>query len=434
VKVDKKDMVKQFHKIKVLTFLMSLASPLALGFGSSPPALPNPPSEPSDPSPDPSPDPDGELRIYRFSLFDESTGEDVAPYENLSTSTSIDLNRVAAEHLNIRVQVEGDAESVSMRVDNSNLEIDNEAPFLIFPLGSKFLDGGIHTLSAEPFSEDNASGHRGVSRNVILRVFEKNTGTPPSNPPITPPTTPPTTPKPDPSKPPKEPAHNGEVNVTKTIVINKSGVYDFKNKLHIWKGQNWNCGADKENGPQILRIEADNVTVKNFHFVGDGKTKGSNGLGDPIHITSCGSGQGNKCPSRGPRNVVVDGLSGHACEDMITVGTPNGKDITIQNSYLKANPNKSNWDKTIQVNFGEAIKFYNNDFVGGKFCIRLKPSTSAEVVGNRFYGCRDGVKASANDADISPMKNGTVRVLMRDNKCFDCKNEISTSGDVKVER
>lgn len=261
---------------------------------------------------------------------------------------------------------------------------------------------------------------------------------PEANPPgETPPpdTTPPEqSPPPISSKPPAEPVSNGQVDVTKTIVISKSGTYDFKGKLHVWKGTNWNCTAEKENGPQILRIEADNVTVKNFHFIGDGKTKGSKGLGDPIHVATCSRGQGNQCPSGGPKHVVIDGLFGHACEDLMTIGTPGIDDVTIKNSYLKATPNRNSWDKTVQVNFGQRVRFLNNVFVGGSACIRFKPSTSGEVVGNRFYGCSDGVRASSNDADISPMKNGPVRLLVRDNKCYDCKNEVRAIGDVRIER
>lgn len=44
--------------------------------------------------------------------------------------------------------------------------------------------------------------------------------------------------------------------------------------------------------------------------------------GDPIHITTCGKGQGNLCSRKGPHNVVLNGIYGHACEDLLTIGTP----------------------------------------------------------------------------------------------------------------
>lgn len=229
---------------------------------------------------------------------------------------------------------------------------------------------------------------------------------------------------------------NGTKNVTNTIVISKSGTYDFGNVLHIWKGKNWNCTGDKENGPQILRIEASNVVIKNFAYIGDGSTHGSNGLGDPIHVASCGSGQGNRCSQKAPQNVMLDNIYGHACEDMMTIGTPGGSNITLQNSTLIGNPSKSSWDKIVQVNFGEDIKLYDNKFLGCKRCIRLKPNTSAIIEGNVFKNASDAVAMSYKDKDIAPMTNGPSYAVLRDNQyngaevsCKDGK-DISSKGTV----
>jgi len=229
---------------------------------------------------------------------------------------------------------------------------------------------------------------------------------------------------------------NGTKNVTSTIVITKPGVYDYKNVLHIWKGKDWKCDIQKENGPQILRIESSNVTIKNFAYIGDGKTHGSNGLGDPIHVTSCGKEQGNLCPGNGPTKVVLDNIYGHACEDMITIGTPKGRDVTVQNSTLIAAPNKSNWDKTIQVNFGTDMRFLNNTFLGCVRAIRLKPNTSALIEGNKFRDCQTAVQMSTKDKDIAPMKNGPSYATLKSNDyggaAVRCKdgNKISSSGSV----
>jgi hypothetical protein len=226
---------------------------------------------------------------------------------------------------------------------------------------------------------------------------------------------------------PKEPQSNGSKVVRETIVIRRAGTYDFKGVLHVWKGKNWNCNADRENGPQILRIEADNVVIKNFHYKGDGKS-GSNGLGDPIHIATCGQGQGNRCPKDGPRNVVLDGIKGHACEDLITIGTPGVRDITIRNSYLVGNR-----DKSVQVNFGQNINFENNTFVGGGACIRYKPRTSGRVRNNTFYKCGAAIRASSNDPDISPMQAGPTTVEVKGNKFINVGTEIQRKGSqVKI--
>jgi hypothetical protein len=226
---------------------------------------------------------------------------------------------------------------------------------------------------------------------------------------------------------PERPLSNGSKEVRSTIVINKAGSYDFENVLHIWKGQKWDCNAGKENGPQILRIEADNVQVRNFHFLGDGSTLGSHGLGDPIHIATCGKGQGNECPKAGPNNVVLRGIVGHACEDLITTGR-GARNITIEDSWLSATPRAASRDKTIQINFGHDIKIMRNVFFGGTRCVRFKPSTSGEVVGNWFLGCETALQASSNDADISPMKNGPVIIKFSGNNFENVKNKVKALG------
>jgi hypothetical protein len=212
--------------------------------------------------------------------------------------------------------------------------------------------------------------------------------------------------------------------VTTTIVITKPGVYDYSGILHVWKGEDQGCIQD-ENGPQILRVEASNVTIKNFHYRGDGK-EGSHGLGDPIHITTCGDGQGYSCDKKGPVNVILDGIIGHACEDMITIGTPGAKNIEIKNSILFANPNSKCQDKTVQVNFGNNIKLTNNIFVGGTRAIRLKPRETVTIQDNIFYGVKEPIKLSVLETDFDEMKAGPSTVIVKKNKFITCNKALQT--------
>jgi hypothetical protein len=121
---------------------------------------------------------------------------------------------------------------------------------------------------------------------------------------------------------------------------------------------------------------------------------------------------------------------------MITIGTPGSNNVTIQNSVLVASPSKSAWDKTVQVNFGKNINFYDNVFVGCERGIRFKPNTSGAAEGNTFNDCNTAIQLSAKDADISPMKDGPSSAYLKGNtyngssvKCKDGKS-ISSSGDV----
>jgi len=211
--------------------------------------------------------------------------------------------------------------------------------------------------------------------------------------------------------------------ISKTIVINKAGTYDFKGVVHEWVGSG-TCNT-KENQPQMLRVEADNVVVKNFYWKGKS--------GDPVHVTTCGTGQGNKCSRKGPRNVTLINFRGHACEDAMTIGSPGASNITLQDSIIYANPNKSYWDKSVQINFGTNINFINNKFVGGERCIRYKPQTSGLVQGNSFFDCRAPVQGSSKDADISPMKNGTTTISIKKNYAKNCNQMVKKKDSgVKV--
>eukprot|EP01098_Paradermamoeba_levis_P003664 TRINITY_DN1644_c0_g1_i3.p1 TRINITY_DN1644_c0_g1~~TRINITY_DN1644_c0_g1_i3.p1 ORF type:complete len:371 (+),score=70.34 TRINITY_DN1644_c0_g1_i3:122-1234(+) len=216
--------------------------------------------------------------------------------------------------------------------------------------------------------------------------------------------------------------------VEETIVISKPGTYDYSGILHLWKGTDGGC-EQKENGPQILRVEADNVVVKNFHFRGDGNA-GTKGLGDPIHVTTCDKGQGYSCPRKGPKNVVLDGIIGHACEDMITVGTPGADRITIKNSILYANPNPHCRDKTLQFNFGTNIRVENNTFVGGVRPLRFKSRMTVEVANNRFYGASDPIRLTVTDSDFPQMVTGPSTVKVVNSEFIGCKGAFYTD-DVK---
>lgn len=216
------------------------------------------------------------------------------------------------------------------------------------------------------------------------------------------------------------------VDVFETIVINKPGVYDFKNVLHVWKGQSWPCTGDLEHGPQILRVEASNVTIKNFAYLGDGKTRNSHGLGDPIHIATCARGQGNKCDP-GPDSVTIDSMYGHACEDLLTTGR-GVTHLTVKNSTLLANPDKNTWDKTFQINFGKGLVFENNAFWGGEYCIRILQGVDAVINDNTFYQCRDAVKMGSAEATFANLIPETSKIYFNNNVMSGVKNNVVCDG------
>jgi len=191
----------------------------------------------------------------------------------------------------------------------------------------------------------------------------------------------------------------------KTIVIKKSGTYDFKNVLHKWTGSG-KC-IQRENQTQCLRIEADNVTVKNLAIKGN--------CGDVIHISNSSRGQGNY--GNGPKNVTIDNLTAHACEDLLTTGK-GVKNFTLKNSTLFGNPNSSQRDKIVQLNFGDNIKIQNNKFVDSIRCLRIKPRVKVSATGNSFFNCKQPILASATDADVQNMRNGKPSIKESGNKFY----------------
>jgi hypothetical protein len=126
--------------------------------------------------------------------------------------------------------------------------------------------------------------------------------------------------------------------------------------------------------------------------------------------------------------VVLDGIVGHACEDLITAASPGGDNITIQNSVLFANPNPRFRDKTVQFNFGQNFLLRNNVFVDGERCTRFKPNTSGRLEGNTFWDCKNPSRISSDDADISPMRDGPVTLRLKNNIFRGCSTVVTRSG------
>lgn len=214
--------------------------------------------------------------------------------------------------------------------------------------------------------------------------------------------------------------------VFETIVIKEPGTYDFKNVLHVWKGQDWSCGADKEHGPQILRVEASNVVIKNFAYIGDGKNYESMGLGDPLRIATCARGQGNLCPA-GPIDVTLENIFGHACEDLLTTG--NGvSNLTIKNSTFLAGPNKETWDKIFQLNFGKNISIFGNYFLGGEYAIRVAQGVELNVNSNIFQGSRDAVKMGSVVASFRGLPEEKSALIFSQNSLINVKNAVTCDG------
>lgn len=188
------------------------------------------------------------------------------------------------------------------------------------------------------------------------------------------------------------PVFSDEVNVSSTIVIDKPGVYDFENVLHVWNGSG-SCNQT-ENQPYILRIASSDVTLRNFAY---------RNAPDGIHIGTANDGQGY---SYGDSidNIVLDNVTGWACEDALT--TQYGvEEITIMNSTFFANPNPDHQDKLLQLNFGDAV-IEDTTFVGSDTCVMFKGDQDVEIRHSRFIDCNRGINGSTIHGIVGSIGTG----------------------------
>lgn len=176
-----------------------------------------------------------------------------------------------------------------------------------------------------------------------------------------------------------------EERITSTIVLRTPGVYDFGNVMHRWAGSG-RC-IQLENQPPILHIAASNVTVRNFAYIN---------APDGIHIgAAVGAGQGYNAQPR-IENIVLDRVSGYACEDALTT-QHNTWNISIINSWFHGNPAVAERDKLLQLNFANNVRITATTFVNSPRCVRFKGGASITIERSLFDGCEDAVRGDTFD-------------------------------------
>ncbi len=283
-----------------------------------------------------------------FALYDDNTAKDLTVLKN-----KLDLKAYAGyQWINVVLrQYDPRAKSVTFTFDGAK-RTENDKPYTAF-MGSQDnryrLTSGAHQLTAQVF--DNTGGKGKVLETIKESFTVVNGGTPPPKDGYRLPQ--------DPNQTPSTPTFKTTKKVSQTIKITKPGEYDYKNVLHLWTGKG-KCNQD-EGQPPILDVRADNVTIKNFAY---------KNAPDGIHL------QG--------KNIVVDGATGWACEDALTVKYPSSN-VTIKNSFFLGNPNKQERDKIVQLNDGSSVNFYYNIFLDNERFIRFKSGAKLTLMYNRFY-------------------------------------------------
>jgi len=159
------------------------------------------------------------------------------------------------------------------------------------------------------------------------------------------------------------PAGWENINLTETIVLDSPGMYDFSNKVYVWKGV----------GDVVpLWICANDITVMNFVINND---LGQNG----IKITNC-SPEGDNCAVSGPNNLKLISCIGISNSDFLVITPRSGKNYSIDNCVFFSKTGKG-------INLNNVYDFEIKDsiIVSAQDAIISNGKTSGSVVNNTFY-------------------------------------------------
>jgi hypothetical protein len=344
---------------------LSLSSPSVQAWGPRPPSTPVP--SPGEPSPEP------EARISHFSVVDLSTQEAIAGYEKLQPSQELRLDDYPGRELSVVAVPEGRFGSVGASFDGTSTGVRNAAPYWVLPegahLGTEVVQARPVKLRAEPFRFPYGVGERGEGLEQDFWVYPATSSAPPPENPGVPGTPPPESRRPTDDR--LYPDQNGHKNVSQPIIIDRPGVYDFKRVLHRWRGAG-SCDQG-EGQPYILLITANNVTVKNFYY---------QGAPDGVHVRCHDNRDGCKGEIR---NIVLENMRGHACEDALTVRR--ARNVHIKGGLFAENPDSRYRDKTMAMNSSKEVLIDGVYFKGGATCVRFKSGADIRVKDSVFDGC-----------------------------------------------
>lgn len=220
------------------------------------------------------------------------------------------------------------------------------------------------------------------------------------------------------------PRTDGVKGVRQTIVIDRPGLYDFANVLHVWEGARW--PTDREYGPAILHVRTSGVDVRNFAFAG---------APDGVHVGALPWTPRNAIRWGAPvSDVRFDHLQATDIrEDALTCQT-NTSRVTLTDCHFWGGK-----DKAIQNDHATDLVIRRCGFYDGVRSIRFKAGTSGHVHQCAFLRCDYPIKADSRpwpDSGSSRRRRsgGPVALDITENTFFAAKLAISTDSGVAVRR
>ena len=112
--------------------------------------------------------------VTGLTLVDADTGSDLMP---LADGTAVDLRVLPSRRLNVRADVDGEVESVLFSLDEGVGRVENAAPYALAGDDAGTYvpwtpSAGPHTVSATPYSADDAGGTSGDGLTVAFTVVD----------------------------------------------------------------------------------------------------------------------------------------------------------------------------------------------------------------------------------------------------------------------
>ncbi len=206
--------------------------------------------------------------------------------------------------------------------------------------------------------------------------------------------------------------------IRRTVFIDRPGVHDFRNVVHIARFPGGGCDQT-EGRPPALHVRRSSATVRNWICVGVGH--------DGIHVHS-GPGQGWK--ARGTLDDVrVERCWQQACEDAMTIGFRTRR-VRIQRCGFLPNPEGEHRDKLLQLNHADELMIERCYFGPTKNGIEFKSGADFRVLDSVFDHCNTGLRVDTADRYGGIRPDRPTKVLTRGCRFVSNRRAGALSGTV----
>ncbi|MGC4034077.1 MAG: hypothetical protein QM754_20540 [Tepidisphaeraceae bacterium] len=117
--------------------------------------------------------------VVSYTIYD-SAGKAISGYTNITSDTTVDLSKLGNRYIQIKASASSNTSSVKFAFTGRSTRTENTAPWEVFGSGSTaanwYASAGTYTLTATPYTSDNAAGTAGAAKTIKL-TFKTSTTT-----------------------------------------------------------------------------------------------------------------------------------------------------------------------------------------------------------------------------------------------------------------